>query len=177
MRHGIRAPGFRDKVTALAAPIHGKPKDQLASDDLREQRRSGGCAQRVAGLAVLTVIAVVAAVVAVSQRQNGRPAAQRAQSHSGSTPRPKAMLAGTRPGGDVVRSRNCWPRARSPRPMTAPCCTRSRMRATTAKIIDTGATSHDVAFSPDGHRLATAGERRHRAGCGTPPPASPSANR
>ena len=34
-----RAPEFREKVTALAAPIHGKPKDQLASDDLREQRR------------------------------------------------------------------------------------------------------------------------------------------
>jgi hypothetical protein len=30
---------FRNKVTALAAPIHGKPKDELASDDLREQRR------------------------------------------------------------------------------------------------------------------------------------------
>ena len=34
-----RAAAFREKITALAARIHGKPKDQLASDDLREQRR------------------------------------------------------------------------------------------------------------------------------------------
>ena len=35
----LRSLTFRDKVTSLAAPVHGKPKDQLASDDLREQRR------------------------------------------------------------------------------------------------------------------------------------------
>jgi hypothetical protein len=35
----FRAPTFRDKVTAIAAPIHDKPKSELASDDLREQRR------------------------------------------------------------------------------------------------------------------------------------------
>ena len=29
---------LRDKITSLAAPIHGKPKDQLAGDDLREQK-------------------------------------------------------------------------------------------------------------------------------------------
>ena len=51
-----RSPVFRDKITALAAPIHGKPKDQLASDDLREQRRfrrlrscGGRCADRADG--------------------------------------------------------------------------------------------------------------------------------
>jgi len=34
---------FREKVTDLAAPIHGKPKYELASEDLREQRRSPHC--------------------------------------------------------------------------------------------------------------------------------------
>src|ERR1700742_2702096 len=33
------APLFREKVTDLAAPIHGKPKDELAGEDRREQRR------------------------------------------------------------------------------------------------------------------------------------------
>jgi len=33
------APTFRDKVTDLAAPIHGKSKYELASDDVREQPR------------------------------------------------------------------------------------------------------------------------------------------
>ena len=35
----LQAPGFRDKVTDLAAPIHGKSKYELTSDDVREQRR------------------------------------------------------------------------------------------------------------------------------------------
>ncbi len=33
-----QAPTFRDKVTDLAAPIHGKSKYELASDDVREQQ-------------------------------------------------------------------------------------------------------------------------------------------
>jgi len=33
------APVFRDKVTDLAGPIHGKSKYALASDHVREQRR------------------------------------------------------------------------------------------------------------------------------------------
>ena len=62
---------FREKITALAAPIHGKPKDQLASDDLREQRRYRRLrAGAIVGLVLLTVIAVVAAVIAVGQRQS-----------------------------------------------------------------------------------------------------------
>src|ERR1700733_1097834 len=65
----IRSPVFRDKVASLAAPIHGKPKDELTSDDLREQRRFRRLRRAaVAGLAVLTVIAVVAAFSAFTQR-------------------------------------------------------------------------------------------------------------
>ena len=63
------APVFRDKVTDLAAPIHGKSKYELASDDVREQRRFRrlrGAA--IAGLAILTVAAVIAAVFAFVKR-------------------------------------------------------------------------------------------------------------
>jgi hypothetical protein len=35
----LRERTFRDKVTALAAVMHGKPKDELVTDELREQRR------------------------------------------------------------------------------------------------------------------------------------------
>ena len=48
------APTFRDKVTDLAAPIHGKSKYELASDDVREQRRFRrltACGDRGAGRA------------------------------------------------------------------------------------------------------------------------------
>jgi TIR domain len=38
-----RASTFRDRIAALAAVIHGKPKDQLISDDERQQRRLAVC--------------------------------------------------------------------------------------------------------------------------------------
>jgi hypothetical protein len=64
------APMFREKVTNLAAPIHGKTKDHLASEDLREQRRYRRLrSAAVAGLVVLTVFSIVSAMIAIDQRQ------------------------------------------------------------------------------------------------------------
>jgi hypothetical protein len=67
----ISHPRFRDAVAELAAPIHGKPKDELASDEVREHRRTVRLA-RGAAVAILTlfVLAVVAAVIALVQRNN-----------------------------------------------------------------------------------------------------------
>ena len=63
------APLFREKVTDLAAPIHGKPKYELASDDVREQRRFRRLRRAaVVGLAILTVLALAAATIALVQR-------------------------------------------------------------------------------------------------------------
>jgi hypothetical protein len=63
------APIFREKVTDLAAPIHGKPKYELASEDVRELRRFRRLRRAaIAGLAILTVLALVAAALAVVQR-------------------------------------------------------------------------------------------------------------
>ena len=62
------APTFRDKVTDLAAPIHGKSKYELASDDVREQRRFRR--QRfaaIAAFAILIVVAITFAVIAFVQ--------------------------------------------------------------------------------------------------------------
>lgn len=61
---------FRDKVTALAAPIHGTPNDQLAGDDLREQRQFRRVRMAaISGLVLLTVLPVVAALIAVAKQQ------------------------------------------------------------------------------------------------------------
>jgi WD40 repeat protein len=63
-------PRFRDRVTELAAPIHGKSKYDLASDDKREQHRFRRLRQAaIAGLVLLTVLAVVGGVLAFVQRQ------------------------------------------------------------------------------------------------------------
>ncbi len=96
-----RSPVFREKVTALAAPIHGKPKDQLASDDLREQQRFRRLrAAAIVALAILTVISVAAAAIAVVQRQHAieqrdQAIALRLNAEA------QSMLAGDRLGSDV----------------------------------------------------------------------------
>ena len=57
LRGTHNAPTFREKVTDLAAPIHGKSKNELASDDVREQRRSRWLRRAaIAGLVALTVV-------------------------------------------------------------------------------------------------------------------------
>ena len=65
----LRSLPFRDKVTGLAAPLHGKPKDELASDDLQEQRRFRRL--RLAAITTLVMLTVISASTstAVYQRQ------------------------------------------------------------------------------------------------------------
>ena len=99
---------LREKVTALAAPIHGVPKDQLASDDLRERQRFRRLrAAAIAGMAVLTVMAVVAAVFAVVQQREAVHQRQQALHQRDQavalklTSQAQTMLAGIAPGGDV----------------------------------------------------------------------------
>ena len=166
-----RAPVFREKVTALAAPIHGKPKDQLASDDLREQRRFRRLrAAAIAGLAVLTVVAVVAAIVAVAQRQEAirqrNPAiAQRLDAEA------QSMLAGVSRAAISGPSRNCWPRGRWPhaRQRRAAACrwpcgpTPSRSSTPAAEIERRGVQPRRAADSHRGARpYGAAVGRRHR---------------
>ena len=102
------APTFRDKVTDLAAPIHGKSKYELASDDVREQRRFRRLRRAaIAGMAVLTIIALAAAVVAVAQRREAVQQRQQAvQQRNAAEARrlvaeAEPMLAGSRAGGTV----------------------------------------------------------------------------
>ena len=149
-----RSPAFRDKLTALAAPIHGKPKDQLSSDDLREQRRFRRLrAAAIAGLAVLTVAAVVAALIAVVQRQQAirhlHEAVVAKLNAEGA-----AMLAGSSPGGDT-RALHELLAANAIAANGVPILNAQIARFTTQKIIETGPTPRSLAYSPDGRRVAT----------------------
>ena len=153
-----RSPVFRDKITALASPIHGKPKDQLASDDLREQRRFRRLRRAaVAALAVLTVIAVVAGVIAAGQRReaNRQRVAAIAQTLDAGA---QARLAGALPGGDIRAFQELLAaRALLPAGHDGPLLHALAMRSNTDTIVDTGAPLNAVAFTPDGHLLATGG--------------------
>ncbi|MGH3969191.1 MAG: toll/interleukin-1 receptor domain-containing protein, partial [Mycobacterium sp.] len=146
---------LREKITALAAPIHGKPKDQLAGDDLREQRRFRRLrAAAVSGLVVLAVVAIVAALIAVVQRQEAirqrdQATAERLDAEA------QSMLAGARSGGDI-RAFQELVAAAPAAPDKSALLHAVAQRSTTAKVLDTGAEVPSVALSPDGHRVATA---------------------
>jgi hypothetical protein len=63
----LRNSRFRDAVAELAAPLHGRTKDELEGQDVRQHRRTIRIAwSATAALAVLTVSAVVGAGVAVT---------------------------------------------------------------------------------------------------------------
>jgi len=152
-----RAPVFREKVTALAAPIHGKPKDQLASDDLREQRRFRRLrAAAIAGLVMLTVTSVIAAGVAIVQRgeairQRNQAISQRLNSDT------QSMLAFASAGGDTRAFQELLAaRTLVKTPDNGALLHALAMRFNTVKITDAGAMINGVAFSPDGRRIATA---------------------
>ena len=60
---------FRDAILDLAAPLHGRPKDELDSEDLRQHRRTLRIAwSAVALLSLLAVALGFAAVYATGQR-------------------------------------------------------------------------------------------------------------
>lgn len=64
-------PVFRDAIATLAATLHGRSKDDLLGEDVRQHRRARRFRRMSwAGLSVLTVLALVAAIVAFGQRSS-----------------------------------------------------------------------------------------------------------
>ncbi|MFE6925910.1 toll/interleukin-1 receptor domain-containing protein, partial [Nocardia sp. NPDC057663] len=152
-----RAPMFREKVTDLAAPIHGKPKYELASDDLREQRRFRRLRRAaIVGLVLLTVIAVIAATIAFMQRreaihQRNQVIARLLVSDA------RAMLAGSRSGGDVRALQQILAAQRiGSNPDEGALLDALIARGGALEIIETTAPVR-VALSPDGQRVVSAG--------------------
>ena len=156
---------FRDKVTALAAPVHGKPKDALTGDDLREQRRFRRLRRAaVAGLVALTVVATLAAVIAVvqrgeaiRQRQEAIREARDALAAQFDT-EAAAVFAGITADSD---SRALAYTLAAQRLRSDPTVSRSAFYTATAALnttrvsVPTPAPVWSVALSPDGHTLAS----------------------
>jgi WD40 repeat protein len=60
---------FREAIADLAAPLHGRPKDELVGEDVRQHRRTIRIAAAATlALAALTVVAAGAAVIALRER-------------------------------------------------------------------------------------------------------------
>jgi WD40 repeat protein len=69
----LRHPKFRDAVADLAAPLHGRPKDELIGEDIRQYRRTWRiAAAAVIALALFAATATVNGYLAVQQRNEAR---------------------------------------------------------------------------------------------------------
>ena len=69
----LRDGRFRDSVADIATALHGRPKDELVGDDVRQHRRALRLARSaVAVLATLALLAATLAVTAVAQRNEAR---------------------------------------------------------------------------------------------------------
>ena len=72
---------FRDAVADIAAPLHGRPKDALLGEDVRQYRRTRRYVRgAIATLSVLLLLAVAAALLALDQRNRAREQARIATS-------------------------------------------------------------------------------------------------
>ena len=64
-----RHPRFREAVAELAAALHGREKDELVGEDVRQHRRTRRlAASAIVGLCTLTAVSVAVAIFAVGQR-------------------------------------------------------------------------------------------------------------
>ncbi|WP_247612960.1 toll/interleukin-1 receptor domain-containing protein [Streptomyces galbus] len=69
----LRDPRFRACIADLAAPLHGRPKDELLGEDVSQRRRFRRFRRgMLAGMTALAVIASVTAVYAFLQRNTAR---------------------------------------------------------------------------------------------------------
>lgn len=151
-------PAFRDKITDIAAPIHGKPKYELASEDLREQQRFRRF-RRLAftAVALLAVVAVVAATLAFTQRREALHQRNDALARS-LVADGEAILKEVRGGGDDRALQELISAYRiAPTTARGGLLTGLQATATTEKIIRTGGIPTDVLVTPDGKRIITGG--------------------
>jgi WD40 repeat protein len=161
-----RSSPLRDKLTASAAPIHGKPKDQLASDDKREQQRFRRLrAAAIVGLSLLTVVASVASVIAFVQRREAIEQRQEAIQERNAaialqlTSQGQYMVSGIQAGGDLRGIKEVL----AAEAISSTTDTLGGLLADvvaeprTLKIVETPDPVQTVALSPDGSRLVSSG--------------------
>ena len=75
-----RDPRFREAVADVAAPLHGRAKDDLIGEDVRQHRRTVRLVRGAAALlSVLAISTTVGAIFAMSQRNTAREQGRRAE--------------------------------------------------------------------------------------------------
>ena len=186
-------PGFRDRLDPTRDFLHAsrtRENDRIEAEQQRQQAELQAAQQHAAALrkrsriliAVLAVTAVVAVVavmlgVQANHARNQADARFREATSLRLVSEAQSMLAGTRSGGDVRAFEQLLVARRlAQTPDEGPLLTALVKRVNTLKIAEAASSVFSVAFSPDGTASSPA-VTTTPCGCGTPPPANPSASR
>jgi WD40 repeat protein len=150
---------FRDAVADVAAPLHGRPKDELHGEDVRQHRRTRRFARlAIATLVLLFAAASSAAVIAVDQRETAREQRDRAELQA-RLALSRQLAAQADAAGDDQFDVALLLAAQSYATMQTPEAQRSLLQTLLRNphlvgILPGTAGATQVAFSPDGQRLA-----------------------
>jgi len=143
---------FRDAIAEFAAPLHGKPKDELASEEVRQHRRALRLARgAAAALICLVILALVLSGFAFDQRNVAVSNQHEAQSRQFAA-QAEAALA-TDPEAAAQLALRALDLAVTPE---AEAALRDALPAMQVlKVVQVGASVLGAAFSPDGSKILT----------------------
>jgi WD40 repeat protein len=145
-----RDPRFRDAAASLAARIRGVAKDELVGEDVRQHRRTILVAR--AAVAVLGVLTVTAVIAALTARREARQATSLALTSTASS------LLNSRPDVSLLLAFEAYRLSERPEAHSGLVQAFTAVRATgaLAKLTGQALPVQRVAFSPDGHTVASA---------------------
>jgi WD40 repeat protein len=156
-------PRFRDAVAEVAAPLHGRPKDELIGEEVRQHRRTVRLVRgAVVLLSALALAATLAAIFAVRQRNTARAERNRAEQQarialSRGVAGQALVRLESRPDLGFLLALGAYATRPTPeaRAAAAMAVQRSdRMIAILRRRAPVSRTIHEVVFSPDGSTLA-----------------------
>jgi WD40 repeat protein len=159
-RGELSPPQVTAAVADLASPMHGRPKDELIGEDVRQHRRTVRLARTaIALLAGLVLLAGAAAVVAVDQRDDARRQRDRAEFQERvAVSRQLAAQAlvdlPEQPDRALLLSMESLKAHAGPQGLDALLTSLQRVWAARA-YLDNDAPVLSLAYSPDGTTLAT----------------------
>lgn len=161
----LREPRFLDHVASLAAPLHGRSKQDLVGEDVRQHRRTVLLARAAVGsLAALAAAASIASVFAIAQRNEARVERDRATMQQ-QLATSRLMAAQARVMLEERPDRALLLAASAVRTSNHPDARDALLRAVqrTSNVtayMNVASPVHGLAFSPDGQQIATGNQDR-----------------
>ncbi|WP_433272161.1 TIR domain-containing protein [Actinosynnema sp. CS-041913] len=151
----VRHSRFRFAVATLGAPVHGKAREELDSEDVRRHRVTTWVRRGVASaLAVLLVLVLGLGTRTIVQQRDAIEQGQRALSRAVAAK--SELMADTDPELSRLLAVAAW--RVSPTAEAGAAMLLSATRPAVARIASGGEVVDAVALSPDGRTLATGGD-------------------